>query len=55
MGNETKYAVKETTLNAVLQYLAGRPYHEVFALIKHLQEPEIHKIEHEENNDASNS
>ena len=42
------YKVEEKTINDILNYLAGRPYHEVFQLIPQLQLPKIEEIKEEE-------
>ena len=40
---ESKWLVKESTLNELLNYLAGRPYGEVYKLIEKAQMPQVEK------------
>ena len=40
-----KYAVSEESLTAILNYLATRPYVEVYKILPLLQEPNIEALE----------
>jgi len=49
----TKYAVSEESLNSILNYLASRPFAEVYKIVPLLQVPNVELLAQEAQAEAS--
>lgn len=51
--NETQHLIKTATLQSILNYMATRPYNEVFQLVKDIQESKPYECVEENEKDTS--